>query len=69
MTKSSDSPVTRETSALYRGVPIVVELGGGAMKLRLKGKGPRDAFMLDYEVAYYCAMNVAIREAKRAKGK
>ncbi len=58
---SNESPTVRETHSMYRGVPIVVELYGGYMKLRLKGK--RDTYSLDFEVAYECAMKVAAREA------
>ena len=61
MTKtSSESPTIRETHAMYRGTPIVVELYPGYMKLRLKGK--RDSYVLDFEVAYECAMKVDARE-------
>ena len=61
MTKTSgDSPTIRETHAMYRGVPIVVELHGGFAKIRLKGK--RDVYTLDYEVMYECAMKVDARE-------
>jgi hypothetical protein len=67
MTKTSgESPTVRETHALYRGVPIVVELYGGYMKLRLKGK--RDMYILDYEVAYECALKVAARYELAKKG-
>ena len=59
MTKIT-TPVVRETVALYRGLPIVVELGRGSMVLRQKGRQER--WNLDYEVALECAMKVDARE-------
>ncbi len=61
MTKlSGDSGhVIRETSAQYRGRPIVVELCPGFMRLRIKGT--REVHVLDYEVALACALKVEAR--------
>ena len=61
MTKlNSESPVVRQTTAVYRGRPIVIELLPGYMRLRFKGK--RESHILDYPVAIECAMKVEARE-------
>lgn len=57
MTKiTSDKPVARETPVEYRHRPIIVELRGGFMTLRLKGT--REAFDLPYDAALEAAMKL-----------
>jgi hypothetical protein len=60
MTKSQDSPVTRETSVTEKGRPLIVTLKGSTMELRFKGK--REVILLDYEVAVAAARKVAFRD-------
>lgn len=62
MTKlKGTATVKRETSAVYRGNVIVVELHANFMRLRFKGK--QTAHCLDYAVALECAQKVEAREA------
>ena len=61
MTKAQDSPVTRETSAMEKGRPIIASLKAGVIELRIKGL--REVHFLDYEVALACARKVEAREA------
>ena len=61
MTKSQDSPVTRETNVLERGRPLIVTLKGSVIEMRMKGL--REVLILDLEVAVACARKVAAREA------
>lgn len=61
MTKLTlDSKVIRETTALYRGRPIVVELRSGVVVYRLKGT--RQAWPLDHEVGIEAAMKQEFRD-------
>lgn len=60
MTKSQDSPVTRETTVTEKGRPLIVTLKGGTMELRFKGL--REILLLDYEVAVALARKIAFKD-------
>lgn len=60
MTKIPSEGLVRETSIVYRGDTLVVELFPGYMRIR--GKGKREYHVLDYAVALETAMKVEARE-------
>lgn len=62
MTKSEDSPVTRETRCIEKTRPLLVTLKGSTMELRFKGT--RKTYYLDYEVA----LAVCYKQEAREKG-
>lgn len=55
-------PVVRETSALYRGRPLIVELHAGYMILRPKGRRT-ERYTLDYGAAFELAAKIEARRA------
>lgn len=59
-------PVRRETSTVYRGRPLIVELHGGYMTLR--EKGTRRAVTIDYRTALEVGYKLLARQAQREKG-
>lgn len=64
-----EKPVTRESKAVYRGIPLVVELHGTFLRLRQKRK--RAYVDIEYtvclEAAYRLQYMAAQREKKAAK--
>lgn len=56
----SEDCVVRETSVIYRGSTLIVELHPSFLVLRRKGK--RERWVLDYEVGHECAQKVWARE-------
>jgi hypothetical protein len=76
MTILKDTPVIRETAALYKGRPLIVELHAGYMVIRPKGK-QLERYILDYGAAFETAAKIESRRliaeqqggAGRAKSK
>lgn len=63
VTKAQDDKrVKRETAAMYRWRPLVVEIGAHSMRIRLKGK--RLFYSIDYESIYSLAGK---KEAERIR--
>lgn len=56
--------IERETSTVYRGRPIIVELHPGYLALRLKGK--RDRVTVAYEDVLEFGYRIRQEEAMRA---
>lgn len=71
MTKASDiKRVRRETDASHRWRPLVVEIGATTMRIRQKGR--RHFFEVDYESVFSLAAKKEaqrIREEKKQKRK
>jgi hypothetical protein len=61
----TDKPVTRETAAVYRGRPLIVELHPGFLVLRQKGLAER--VTVDYIAALELGYKMLWRQAQGAK--
>ncbi len=60
--------VTRETAALYRGAPLVIELRPRTLTLREKGRR-QGAYTLKYEDIYELALKLQWREEQQRRAR